>query len=103
MDYDLNTLPLMKSGSCMVLNILSVIIGTSFLWKLNEFSSLMVNSVWAIPNGLRSEYATVDEVWLMHGPEHIERHYWDFIFMEVKRVLKPNGKFCLGYPEWITI
>ena len=46
------------------------------------------------------EDASIDEVWFMHGPEHIERHFWDFIFMEVKRVLIPNGKLCLGYPEF---
>ena len=48
------------------------------------------------------EDGTVEEVSFMHGPEHIERHYWDHIFMEVKRVLIPNGRLSLGYPEWIT-
>jgi predicted SAM-dependent methyltransferase len=46
--------------------------------------------------------ASVEEVWLMHGPEHIERIFWDFVFMEVKRVLIPNGVFVLGYPEFKT-
>lgn len=46
------------------------------------------------------EDGSVEEVWLMHGPEHIERIFWDFVFMEVKRVLVPNGVFVLGYPEF---
>lgn len=45
---------------------------------------------------------SVDEIWFMHGPEHIERHFWDFIFMECKRVLKSNCKLCVGYPEWVV-
>ena len=43
---------------------------------------------------------SVDEVWLMHGLEHIYRKKWDFLFMETKRVLKLNGRFVLGYPEF---
>jgi len=46
------------------------------------------------------EDSSVEEIWFMHGPEHIERHYWDFIFMEIKRVLIPNGRLVVGYPEW---
>jgi predicted SAM-dependent methyltransferase len=42
----------------------------------------------------------VDEVWFMHGLEHIERQHWDNILMEILRVLKTNGKLVLGYPEW---
>lgn len=43
---------------------------------------------------------SIDEVWLSHGLEHIERFKWDFVFMEVQRVLIPNGKFVLAYPEF---
>lgn len=46
------------------------------------------------------ENETVDEVWIMHGPEHLERNVWDFVFMEALRVLKINGRLVLGYPEW---
>lgn len=45
---------------------------------------------------------SVDEIWLMHGIEHIEYKHWDFFFMEANRVLIPNGKFVLGYPEFTT-
>jgi len=47
------------------------------------------------------ENDSVEEVLFSHGPEHIERRYWDFVFMEIKRVLVPNGRFILGYPEWM--
>lgn len=53
-----------------------------------------------VKNRFPYEDSSVDEVWFTHGPEHIERRFWDSLFMEIKRVLKPNGKFILGYPEW---
>lgn len=46
------------------------------------------------------EDGEVEEVWLMHGVEHIDRKQWDKIFMESLRVLKTNGKLVLGYPEF---
>jgi predicted SAM-dependent methyltransferase len=46
------------------------------------------------------EDGSIEEIHLMHGPEHIERHFWDFMFMEIKRVLIPNGRFIMGYPEF---
>lgn len=46
------------------------------------------------------EDESVEEVRFMHGPEHIERHYWDFVFMEIRRVLIPGGRLVVGYPEW---
>lgn len=42
----------------------------------------------------------VEEIWFMHGVEHIERRHWDKIFMECLRTLKVNGKLILGYPEF---
>jgi predicted SAM-dependent methyltransferase len=46
------------------------------------------------------EDETVDEVWMIHSLEHIEFYYWDIIFKEVARVLKPNGVYLLSYPEF---
>jgi predicted SAM-dependent methyltransferase len=43
---------------------------------------------------------SVEEAWMTHALEHIERRYWDQLFMEVKRVLIINGKFVLAYPEF---
>lgn len=43
---------------------------------------------------------SIEEVRFMHGPEHIERIFWDFVFMEIKRVLIPNGVLVIGYPEF---
>lgn len=46
------------------------------------------------------EDSTIEEVRFMHGPEHIERNCWDFVFMEILRVLVPTGRLVLGYPEF---
>jgi predicted SAM-dependent methyltransferase len=46
------------------------------------------------------EDGTIEEVWFSHGFEHIERHFWDFIMMEILRVLPINGKLVLAYPEF---
>lgn len=43
---------------------------------------------------------SVDDVYMIHCIEHIEMIYWDFIFKEVNRVLKPMGTFLLSYPEF---
>lgn len=43
---------------------------------------------------------SIQEIWMLHCIEHIERKYWDFIFMEFQRVLSSNGKLVLGYPEF---
>lgn len=46
------------------------------------------------------EDGEVDDVYIIHCIEHIEIIYWDFIFTEVGRVLKPGGTFLLSYPEF---
>lgn len=46
------------------------------------------------------EDGTVDEVWMIHCLEHIEFPFWETIFREAARVLKPNGIFLLAYPEF---
>ncbi len=46
------------------------------------------------------EDESVDDVWMLHSIEHIERYYWNHLFQEVYRVLKPNGVFLLSYPEF---
>lgn len=43
---------------------------------------------------------SVEEVMFFHGIEHIERERWDFVFKEIRRVLRPLGKLVLGYPEF---
>jgi SAM-dependent methyltransferase len=42
----------------------------------------------------------VDNIYMIHAIEHIEFYYWDQIFQEFARVLKPNGVLLLGYPEF---
>lgn len=43
-----------------------------------------------------------DEVVFFHAIEHIEKIYHEPLFIEIHRVLKENGKFILGYPEFST-
>lgn len=43
---------------------------------------------------------TFEEVIFFHTIEHITKQFHPTIFSEVRRVLKPNGKFILGYPEF---
>lgn len=43
---------------------------------------------------------TVDQIWMIHTLEHVEYRYWASIFHEYSRVLKPNGKLFLAYPEF---
>jgi predicted SAM-dependent methyltransferase len=45
---------------------------------------------------------TVDEVVLYHTIEHIEKSQHDTIFIDIWRVLKPDGLFILTYPEFST-
>lgn len=46
------------------------------------------------------EDSSVDEIWMIHSLEHIEMYYWEKIFKEFARVLKPNGILLLAYPEF---
>lgn len=43
---------------------------------------------------------SVDVIYMIHSLEHIEIKFWDRIFSEFHRVLKPNGELLLGYPEF---
>jgi predicted SAM-dependent methyltransferase len=39
-------------------------------------------------------------VYAMHVIEHIEQKYWPALFDEFRRVLEPEGKLILAYPEF---
>lgn len=41
------------------------------------------------------------EVLMIHVIEHIERKYHQNVFSEIWRVLKPNGRLVLGFPDFI--
>jgi predicted SAM-dependent methyltransferase len=43
---------------------------------------------------------TVDQIWMIHCIEHTELKYWEAIFNEFFRCLKPNGILLLSYPEF---
>lgn len=42
-------------------------------------------------------------VHLMHVIEHIEIKFWNWVFYEVRRVLKDGGIFRLAYPEFEVV
>lgn len=41
-----------------------------------------------------------EEVLFLHTIEHIQEKYHDYIFGQIHRILAPNGKLILGYPEF---
>lgn len=43
----------------------------------------------------------VDEIWFIHCIEHIEEQYHFPILLDFHRVLKPEGKLIIAYPEFI--
>ena len=46
---------------------------------------------------------TVDEVYLFHTIEHIEKMHHPWVLSEIHRVLKPTGVFLVSYPEFSEI
>ena len=47
------------------------------------------------------ESGSMDEVYLFHTIEHIQKKFHRFLISEIHRVLKPNGKFMVSYPEFL--
>ncbi len=45
----------------------------------------------------------VDEIWMTHGLEHIEFYYWPQMFNEFSRILRPQGKLMISYPEFSEV
>lgn len=43
---------------------------------------------------------SVDQINCLHNLEHIELKYWNQVLSEFYRVLKPEGKLLLAYPEF---
>lgn len=46
------------------------------------------------------ETSSIDEIRCIHNLEHIEQKYWNQVFAEFYRVLKPEGCLYLAYPEF---
>ena len=46
------------------------------------------------------EDASIDEVWLHHIIEHVSKDFHNDVFLEASRVLKPNGKIFIAYPDF---
>jgi len=46
------------------------------------------------------ENDSVDEVYLFHTIEHIEKRYHSGLFLEINRVLKTGGILLVSYPEF---
>src|SRR2546430_4838430 len=46
------------------------------------------------------ENESVELIHMIHSLGHIESNYWPFIFLELYRVLTPEGELRLAYPEF---
>ena len=46
---------------------------------------------------------SVDEIWFIHGLEHISYHKHEQVLREFNRVLKMHGNLILAYPEFTTV
>ena len=62
--------------------------------------SLKPDVVCNFVKGLPYEDDEVDEIYLFHTIEHIEKRLHRELFLEINRVLKPNGLFFLSFPEF---
>jgi predicted SAM-dependent methyltransferase len=53
---------------------------------------------------IRAEFPIPDEsqdcIFFFHSIEHIQRLYHRRVYKEIHRVLKPNGKFYMSFPEF---
>lgn len=49
------------------------------------------------------ENKSVDEIYLFHTIEHIEKKYHNTLFIEINRVLKDQGILLISYPEFPKI
>lgn len=54
-----------------------------------------------VRKGLSFKDETFKEVLLIHVIEHIERKYHNKVLDEIWRVLKPNGRLIMGFPDFI--
>lgn len=54
-----------------------------------------------ITKGLDFPDEEFDEVLMIHVIEHIERKYHDRVLDEIWRILKPDGRLVLGFPDFI--
>lgn len=54
-----------------------------------------------ITKGLDFPDEEFDEVLMIHVIEHIERKHHDKVIGEIWRILKPNGRLVLGFPDFI--
>lgn len=53
-----------------------------------------------ITKHLPYEDDSVDEVWMIHVIEHIQKKFHFGIFREINRILRPEGILVLAYPEF---
>lgn len=62
--------------------------------------SLDPDEVKDFRQGLSQKAESVDEVVLYHTLEHLPKLCWNGVFGEIYRVLVPQGKFYISFPEW---
>jgi predicted SAM-dependent methyltransferase len=56
-----------------------------------------------ITNGFKLPSEVFYEVLFIHVIEHIERKFHVFVFDEIWRILKPNGRLVMSFPDAIEI
>ena len=77
--------------------------------KLDGFINIDINEankpdvVCDILKGLPYETSSISEVTLFHTIEHIEKYKHKSLFIEIRRVLTPDGIFVVTYPEFSKI
>jgi len=77
--------------------------------KLDDFVNIDINEdnkpdlVHNILERLPYPDSSIDEIVLFHTIEHIEKWKHKNLFLEIRRLLKPDGLFCISYPEFSKI
>ena len=56
-----------------------------------------------ITKGTDFKDETFIEVLMLHVIEHIQRRYHSTVFNEIWRILKPDGRFIIAFPEIISV
>jgi predicted SAM-dependent methyltransferase len=65
--------------------------------------SLEPDQVFDIRGALPLEDNSVDEITCYHTIEHIDKAFWQGIFLDFSRVLIPDGKLVLTFPNYLKV
>lgn len=70
-------------------------------FELTEERNNSVDVLGDVRRGLPFEDNFFNEVLMIHVIEHIERKFHNFVFGEINRVLKINGRLICSFPDFI--